>query len=104
MNSSERWLLKSACTAEMMAVIELEYILLLLRTPIEKRKSLIRRVCISRRLIHQLNTRRRDDELTRNLHSHRILQRCITIETVHKENRAPVAKLARAVPIGPTFI
>src|SRR6185369_5915505 len=104
MSSSERRLLKSPRIAEMMAVIELEYMLLLLRRPIDERKMLTRRVCISRRLIHQLNARGRDDELTRNLHAHRILQRRITIESVHKENRAPVAKLARAVPVGPTLI
>src|SRR5919205_3766170 len=104
MSSSERRLLRSVRKAEMMAAIELEYMLLLLRVSIEKREMLTRRVCINRRLIHQLSTRRRDDELAGNLHAHRILQRCITIESVHKENRATVAKLPRAVPISPAFI
>src|SRR6185503_5953653 len=61
-------------------------------------------VCVPLRLEHQLSTRRRNYKFTRYLHSHRILERRISIETIEEENRPAIAKLTRAIPVAPTSL
>src|SRR5215213_8291606 len=70
--------------------------------PIDEREAVARRVRINFGLVHQLDPRRRNHKLTRYLHSHRVLERRITIETIEEENCSPIAKLTRAVPVAPT--
>src|SRR5687767_15079688 len=59
------------------------------------------RVCISFRTIHQLGPCGRYDKVARHLHAYRILERCLSIESIEEEHRPLIAKLPRAVPIGP---
>src|SRR5688572_7760508 len=53
--------------------------------------------------IHQLRARRGDDKVARNLHANRILERNIAVEVIQEEDRAPVAKLTRTIPIAPAI-
>ena len=62
--------------------------------PVREAEFFTRRVCITPRFVHQLDTSRRNYKITRHLHSHRILHTHLAIEPIKEKHCAPIAKLA----------
>src|ERR1051326_3006631 len=71
--------------------------LLLVQNP----QTIIRSVRLHSWLIHQLNARRSNLELTGDFNAHGVLLRRVTIKVIHEDRGAVIAEFAVAVPVAP---